>query len=106
MDKKTIQIKRSFVESLAPAVCPMLKKEQNYLLAEQTPYLAQLLAEAKKCGYSSGDILSAWAGALAKKTKTPPQKEELSLEEAMRVLFHNLSYHEVKLHYVAMLSLK
>lgn len=102
---RTQKIKKSFVESLAPAACPRLSKERNYLLPEQAPYLAQLLSEAKKRGYSSGDILSAWDGVLAKKAQTPPQQEELDLEEAMRVLFHNLSYDETKLHYLAMLSL-
>ena len=87
---------------LAPATCPELLENENYLRTEQTPYLEVFIVLAKKQGYSNQDILNSWDDVYAIKCGVPVEiAEDDDLTKAVAKLFEHLNAHEMKLHYAA-----
>ena len=95
--------KRAEVVALRPAEWPTTS--ENYMAPEQAPYLSQILAKAKTEGYTKEQLASAWGLMLSDKVNfVHPVSDELSLAEALVVLFEPLSYYMTKRHYAAFLA--
>ena len=101
-------MKKIFIKSeiivLRPSVWP--KKVGNFIPTEDAkPYLGVLMNEAM-CDHDHEEITNAWSAMLKmKSTHAPmPESEELTLAEALYVLFAEKSYYETKTHYAAFLD--
>ncbi len=100
-------MKKNFIKSeiiaLRPSVWP--EKKGNFVATEDASYLGKLIAEAA-CDHDHEEITNAWSDMLnMKATQAPmPENEELSLAEALYVLFAEKSYYETKTHYAAFLD--
>jgi len=80
----------------------------TYFTTDEVPYLGWMIQEAKLSGYTQQAILDAWDSMLNMKSQQANYPEEywmLPLDEALHVLFYDLSYNETKKHYTALLSL-
>ena len=77
----------------------------NYLAPEQAPYISVLVSKAKAAGYTKQELASSWGLMLSDKVNfVHPASDELSLDEALTVLFEPLSYYMAKRHYAAFLA--
>lgn len=101
-------MKKNFIKSeiiaLRPSVWP--RKVGNFVTVEDSSsYLGKLIAEAA-CDHDHEEITNAWSDMLnMKATQAPmPENEELSLAEALYVLFAEKSYYETKTHLAAFLD--
>ncbi len=80
----------------------------TYFTTAEVPYLEWMIQEAKLSGYTQQAILDAWDSMLNMKSQQANYPEEywmIPLDEALYVLFYDLSYNETKKHYTALLSL-
>lgn len=100
-------MKKNFIKSeiiaLRPSVWP--EKKGNFVATEDASYPGKLIAEAV-CDHDHDEITDAWSAMLKmKSTHAPmPESEELTLAEALYVLFAEKSYYETKTHYAAFLD--
>lgn len=99
-------MKKNFIKSeiiaLRPSVWP--EKKGNFVATEDASYLGKLIAEAV-CDHDHEEITDAWSEMLKMKSQQAPipESEELTLAEALYVLFAK-SYYETKTHYAAFLD--
>jgi len=101
-------MKKIFIKSeiiaLRPSVWP--EKVGNFIPTEDAkPYLGVLMNEAM-CDHDHDEITDAWSAMLKMKSihAPMPESEELTLAEALYVLFAEKSYYETKTHYAAFLD--
>ena len=94
------------VKAAIPEKWPMTSN--TYFTTDEVPYLGWMIQEAKLSGYTQQAILDAWGSMLNMKSQQVPITEDywmLPLDEALYVLFYDLSYNETKKHYAALLAL-
>ncbi len=86
---------------LIPAEWPALAEGENFLHAEQVPYLKEIVELAKAKGYSTENLLTAWAKIMGMKSKRAPYpvSEDVEVAEALYALFYEPSYYETKKHF-------
>lgn len=86
---------------LIPAEWPALAEGENFLHAEQIPYLKELIELAKAKGYSTEHLLMGWAKLMGMKSKNAqyPISNEVDFTDALHSLFYEVSYFDTKKHY-------
>ena len=90
---------------LAPATCPELLENENYLRTFQVIYLGRIIELAKSAGLTNDDIATAWDCVYNEKCNLSSGEENTTvLANSLRELFRHLSAHEMKLHYAARLA--
>lgn len=101
-------MKKNFIKSEIIALRPSVWPEKVGIFVtveDSSSYLGKLIAEAV-CDHDHDEITDAWSAMLKmKSTHAPmPESEELTLAEALYVLFAEKSYYETKTHYAAFLD--
>lgn len=95
--------RKTEVLDLRPAEWPVSTRE--FFRLGEAPYIAILVSKAKDAGYTKQELASSWGLMLSDKVnEVHPVSDELSLAEALMVLFEPLSYYEAKRHYSAFLE--
>ena len=95
--------RKTEVLDLRPAEWPV--SEREFFRLGDVPYIGILVSRAKDAGYSKNEIASSWGLMLSDKVNfVRPTGDELSLAEALVVLFEPLSYYMTKRHYSAFLE--
>lgn len=95
--------RKTEVLDLRPAEWPVSTK--GFFRLGEAPYIAILVSRAKDAGYTKQELASSWGLMLSDKVNfVRPTSDELSLAEALMVLFEPLSYYDAKRHYSAFLE--
>ena len=95
--------KKTEVLDLRPAEWPV--STGKFFRLGEAPYIAILVSRAKDAGYTKQELASSWGLMLSDKVNfVRPTSDELSLAEALVVLFEPLSYYLTKRHYSAFLE--
>ncbi len=95
--------RKTEVLDLRPAEWPVSKL--GFFRPEEAPYISALVLKAKEAGYTQQEVAASWGLMLSDKVNfVHPASDELSLDEALTVLFEPLSYYMAKRHYAAFLA--
>ena len=77
----------------------------GFFRPEEAPYISALVLKAKEAGYTQQEVAASWGLMLSDKVNfVRPTSDELSLAEALVVLFEPLSYYLTNRHYSAFLE--